>query len=101
MLSAHSALAQRALLGTLWGAGPVGLLLVLAIYHFSIAYERREERASLFCIALSDFGIASRCGDAAHRAYQRECDAGGLYLARPHRIFHDALRGGGGAAFPC
>ena len=57
MLSAHSGLAQRALLGTLWGAGLVGLLLVLAIYHFSIAYERREERASryfaLLCLILA------------------------------------------------
>ena len=57
MLSVHSSLAQRALLGTLWGAGLVGLLLVLAIYHFSIAYERREERASryfaLLCLILA------------------------------------------------
>ena len=51
VLSAHSGLAQRALLGTLWGAGLVGLLLVLAIYHFSIAYERRERepRGILHC----------------------------------------------------
>ena len=56
-LGAYSTLAQRTLLGMLWGAGLMGLLLVLALYHFSIAYQRREETASryfaLLCLILA------------------------------------------------
>ena len=79
-VSAHSGLAQRASWDTL-GAGLVGFLCL--IYHFSIGMASRREPPGI--LPPSDFGIASRCGDAAHRAYQRECNAGGFYLARPHR----------------
>jgi len=60
-LGVYSKLAQRSLLGTLWGAGLVGLLLVLAIYHFSISFERPEELASRY-FALLCFILALRQG---------------------------------------
>ena len=60
-LGVYSKLAQRSLLGTLWGAALVGLLLVLAIYHFSISFERREEMASRY-FALLCFILALRQG---------------------------------------